>query len=91
MVIGSAINGNFNFVLHGGKAQLYQWSSYNITQSYTEEGYLVTVEKNGTLKESVINTDPRMFDNVVTGGCLDWNLPAKARLRNLVIKTHEGK
>ena len=87
LLVNTAVNGNFSYLYKGDLIPLNEWTSVNISQRYSAEGYVFQIEINGTVRHSIINTGAKDLEDVQVHASFDKN-HAKARIRNLVVETY---
>ena len=88
--VGASMNWDANKVYSAGKANQYNWTNFQISQTFADDQFLFEVYRNGEKRQRVVNYDTRIFYNVTAFMCHSNN-PAAALIRNLSITTHSSK
>ena len=90
--ICSTVNNNKNFCIDTVQSlPTDRYTEIRITQSYNEEGALIyRVFVDGVKLTEKVNTNPRRFETMTVHLTDPFYLPAKATIKNLVIKSDLG-
>ena len=84
--VHSAVDGNRDYATSIDPIQLNKWVIINVSQTKIENDFQYVVEVNGKVMRTVMNTNPRQFENVKIYISDPWYPAFPGYVRNVYLK-----